>query len=115
MTTTRDNGVVYVPSAFAQQVQFRSAVNSAAQQLRPHVIDVSFTLGNDWSGEPAVFFMVILSSAASQRGQLLRVTNQVSNAIVQTVQPLEQWGVLPYFNFRSEAEQAAINQQSLAS
>jgi hypothetical protein len=101
--------------AFAQQAQFQSAVNLAAQQLRPHVMDVILTLGNDWSGEPAVFFMVILSNAASQRAQLLRVTNQVSNAIVQMVQPLEQWGVLPYFNFRSEAEQAQINQQSLAS
>jgi hypothetical protein len=106
---------VYVPTAFAQQAQFQSAVNRAAQQLRQHVVDLAFTLGNDWSGEPAVFFMVILSNAASQRDQLLRVTNQVSNAIVQMVQPLEQWGVLPYFNFRSEAEQIKINQQSLAS
>lgn len=29
--------------------------------------------------------------------------------------PLEKWGVLPYFNFRSEAEQASINQHALAS
>ena len=106
---------MYVPTAFAQQAQFRAAVNRAVQLLRPHVIDLSFTLGNDWSGEPAVFFMVILSNAASQRDRLLRITNQVSNAIVQLVQPLEQWGVLPYFNFRSEAEQAKINQQPLAS
>ena len=106
---------MYVPTAFAQQAEFQSAVNRAAQQLRPQVIDIASTLGNDWSGEPAVFFMVILSNAASQRDQLLRVTNQVSNAIVQMVQPLEQWGVLPYFNFRSEAEQAKINQQSLVS
>jgi hypothetical protein len=104
-----------VPTAFVQQAQFQSAVNRAAQQLRPHVIDLTFTLGNDWSGEPAVFFMVILSNAASRRDQLLTTTRQVSNAIVQIVQPLEQWGVLPYFNFRSEAEQAKINERSLAS
>jgi hypothetical protein len=106
---------MYVPAAFAQQAEFQSAVNRAAQQQRPHVVDLTFTLGNDWSGEPAVFFMVILSNPASRREQLLRITNQVSNAIVQMVQPLEQWGVLPYFNFRSEAEQAKINRQSLAS
>jgi hypothetical protein len=106
---------VYVPTAFARQAQFRATINRAARRLRPNVIDLTFTLGNDWSGEPAVFFMVILSNAASQRDQLLKITSQVSNAIVQLVQPLEQWGVLPYFNFRSEAEQAEINQQSLAS
>lgn len=78
-------------------------------------MDVSWTLGNDWSGEPAVFFMVILSNAASRRDQLLGTTSQVSNAINQLVQPFEQWGVLPYFNFRSESEQAKINQRLLAS
>src|SRR5579871_4734379 len=101
---------MYVPTAFAQQADFQSAVNRAAQQLGPHIIDVTFTLGNDWSGEPAVFFMVILSNAASRKDQLLRTSTEVSNAIVQMVEPLEQWGVLPYFNFRSEAEQAKISQ-----
>jgi hypothetical protein len=104
-----------VPTAFARPGQFQTAVNRAVQQLRPNVVDVTFTLGNDWSGESAVFFIVILSNASTRREQLLRITNQVSNAIVQMVKPLEQWGVLPYFNFRSEAEQAKINLQSLAS
>ena len=70
-------------------------------------------LGDDWSGEPAVFFMVILSDAASRRDQLLSVSNQVSEAIVEQVQPLEQWDVLPYFNFRSQSEQTKLNQPAL--
>jgi len=49
--------------------------------------------------------MVVLSDAASRRDQLLSVTNGVSNAIVQQVEPLEQCGVLPYFKFRSQSEQ----------
>lgn len=106
---------MYVPKAFAQQAQFQTAVNRVVQQLRPQVVDVTLTLGNDWSGTPAVFFMIILSNLASQREQLLRITNGISTAIVQAVQPLEQWGVLPYFSFRSEAEQAKIRRQSLAS
>jgi hypothetical protein len=68
------------------------------------------TLGNDWSGAPAVFFMVILADSASRRDRLLTITNRVSQAIVQRVQPLEQWGVLPYFNFRSQSEQAKLDQ-----
>ena len=106
---------MFVPTAVAQQAKFQSAVNRVVPQLRPDVVDLTFTLGNDWSGESAVFFIVILSNASSRREQLLRITNQVSNAIVQMVKPLEQWGVLPYFNFRSEAEQAQINRRSLAS
>ncbi len=106
---------MYLPRAFAQQPLFQAAVARAAQQLAPRVVDIIPTLGNDWSGEPAVFFMVILADAASHRDQLLRVTNQVSTFIVEQVQPLEQWGVLPYFNFRSQSEQASINQHTLAS
>jgi hypothetical protein len=111
---TRDNKVVYLPKAFAQPARFEAAVGRAAQRLAPQVVTVIPTLGNDWSGEPAAFFMVILSDAASRRDQLLGVSNRVSEAIVQHVQPLEQWGVLPYFNFRSQSEQAKLNQPALA-
>jgi len=58
--------------------------------------------------------MVILTDAASRRERLLDVSNEVSHAIDQQVQPLEQWGVLPYFNFRSQSEQAKLNQAILA-
>ena len=109
-----DNKVVYVPTAFAQEARFQATVTRAAQRLAPHVVSIIPTLGNDWSGEPAVFFMVILSDAASRRDQLLNISNQVSEAIVREVQPLEQWGVLPYFNFRSQSEQAKLNQPALA-
>jgi hypothetical protein len=106
---------VYLPRAFAQQPLFQAAVARAAQRLAPDAVNVIPTLGDDWRGEPAVFFMVILADAASRRDQLLRVTNRVSAFIVQEVRPLEQWGVLPYFNFRSQSEQASINQHALAS
>ena len=78
------------------------------------MIGIVATLGEDWSGEPAAFFMVILTDAASRRDRLLDISNRVSEAIVQQVQPLEQWGVLPYFNFRSQSEQAKLNQPAVA-
>jgi hypothetical protein len=105
---------VYVPRAFDEQDRFQAAVARAAQRLAPHVVNVIATLGNDWSGEPAVFFMVILTDSASRRDQLLDVSNRASEAIVQQVQPLEQWGVLPYFNFRSQSEHTKLNQPALA-
>jgi hypothetical protein len=112
---TRDNEFVQFPRAFTEQPLFQAAIDRATQRLAPDVVDITPTLGNDWSGAPAVFFMVILADAASRREQLLSITNQVSSFIVQQVQPLEQWGVLPYFNFRSQSEQARINQHALAS
>ena len=113
LALTRDNGVVQFPTAFTRQAKFQAAVAQAAQRLAPHVVTIIPTLGNDWSGEPAVFFMVVLADAASRRDNLLNISNRVSQDIVQQVQPLEQWGVLPYFNFRSQSEQDKLNQPAL--
>jgi hypothetical protein len=89
-------------------------VQRIAESLTPEVVEIIATLGNDWSGEPAVFFMVVLADAATQRDQLLGITNRVSQVVVEQVQPLEEWGVLPYFNFRSKSEQANIKQPTVA-
>jgi hypothetical protein len=107
--------VVYVPAAFARQAKFEAAVARATRGLGPDILSVTPTLGNDWTGEPAVFFMIVLSDAASRRERLLEVTDRVSNTIVRKVEPLDEWGVLPYFNFRSQSEQARIDEKSLAS
>jgi hypothetical protein len=112
---TRDNGAVpTVPRAFVHQSQFKAAIARAQKRVASDVVSIIPTLGDDWSGEPAVFFMVILSDAASKRDQLLSVTDRVSKTIVREVEPLEAWGVLPYFNFRSQSEQAKLNEPTLA-
>ncbi len=97
-----------IPKAFAQQGQFAAAVAQVARQLGPQVVRIQHTFGNDSTGEPSVFFMVILSDAATRRDQLLTIANGISTAVMQQVAPLEEWGVLPYFSFRSQSEQAKL-------
>jgi len=96
---------MYLAKAFAQQPQFFAAVAQAAGTLRPHVVAVTPTLGTDWNGESAVFFEIVLADDIP-RSQLLPLTREISQTIVQQVQPLEDWGVLPYFNFLTKSEQA---------
>jgi hypothetical protein len=60
-------------------------------------------------GEPAFFFLAVLIDGAP-RGQLLNITRQISQDIVRQVQPLEEWGVLPYFNYRTQSEHARIQE-----
>jgi hypothetical protein len=106
---------VIVPRALVQQSQFESAVSEVEKTFRPQVVRVRYDLGDDSTGEPAVFFRILLSDdAASRRDQLWDVTNRVSTEIVQRIEPLEQWGVLPYFSFRSEAEQTQMNDPAWA-
>ena len=109
----RDNRVVYIAKAFAQQAQFFASVDRVASALPGHiVVSITPTLGTDFNGESAVFFQVVLADG-SPRAQLLNLTKQVSQAIVQQVQPLEEWGVLPYFNFRTLSEQAKIKETDM--
>ena len=97
-----------VPNARAQRREFATAVAQVAEQLRPNVVRIQHEFGDHWTGEPSVFFMVILSDASSRRDRLITIANEVSTALVQQVAPLEEWGVFPYFSFRSQSEQAKL-------
>ena len=103
-----------IARAFVQQTQLDEAVGNLKPELGSDVVTLRYTLGQDWSGEPAIFFRVVLSDRASRRDQLRSATNQIENAIMRRLQPLEEWGVLPYFSFRSMAEQAALQEEAWA-
>lgn len=103
-----------IPRAQVQQTEFAAAVAEVERMLRPEVVRIRHSFADDWSGEPAVFFRITLSDAASKRDQLAKVANHISATIEQQVEPLEQWGVLPYFNFRSQAEQAVLQNEAWA-
>ncbi len=82
--------------------------------LPPQVVSVTPTLGTDWDGESAVYFQVILADNSIPRPQLLAFTKQISHAIIQQIRPLEEWGVLPYFDFLTQSEQARMKEPTWA-
>jgi hypothetical protein len=104
---------VYIARALAQQAQFFAAVAQAASQLPPPIVSVTPSLGTDWNGESAVFFQIVLADG-TPRDQLLNLTKQISQLLVQQVQPLEEWGVLSYFNFGTQSEQATLTEPTRA-
>jgi hypothetical protein len=103
-----------LPRAFLQREQFAAAVAEIERQLDPHVVRIRYSLGDDWSGEPAVFFRIVLPDAATRRDLLLESANRVSDAIERQIEPMEEWGVLPYFSFRSQSEQEQLNEPAWA-
>jgi hypothetical protein len=104
---------VYIARAFLQQVEFFAAVAQVASVLPPAVVGVTPMLGSDSKRESAVFFDIVLADG-TPRDQLLNLTKLISQAIVQQLQPLEEWGVLPYFNFRKQSEPAKIREATWA-
>jgi hypothetical protein len=100
---------VSITRAFIHRAELDQAINELRPpELGPNVVDFTYTLGEDWSGEPAIFFTIVLSDRAARQDQLYKLTSEIQEMIVQHIEPLEQWGVLPYFSYRSEAEQAAL-------
>ena len=105
---------MYIERAFTHRDQFFAAIAEAVSTLPAGVISVTPTLGTDWAGESAVFFEVILADDAVPRDKLLEFTKQISWAIVMQVRPLEEWGVLYYFDFLTQAEKSRIKEPSWA-
>jgi hypothetical protein len=103
---------VYVPSAVTKQPQINIAVSSVVSELAPDVRRVRFEIGDDWSGQPAIFFRVLLSDDAS-RWRLRDMTTCVVWQMSEKLN-LPDLGLFPYFDFRSESEQAALKEPEWA-
>ena len=82
-------------------------VDQIAKDFAPDVIRIRFHVGEDWAEEPAVFFRILLSDAASQPGRLFPVTRAVRQRLHDDL-GFPNPDLLPYFRFRSQSEQAAI-------
>jgi hypothetical protein len=66
------------------------------------------TFGNDWTGDPAIFFWVTLTDEASKKDNLLKATTAFMNELDRRIDFQNDWDLIPYFSFRSESEQAIL-------
>jgi hypothetical protein len=98
-----------VPHVQHEQVSHRiaSSLPSVERGLSPDVVRIRYSLGEDWSGDPAIFFRVVLSEAASRRRDLAEFTGAIGAKIFDELR-LAELDYLPYFNFRSEFEQRRL-------
>jgi hypothetical protein len=68
---------------------------------------IRYDIGRDWSGDWAIFFRVLLADEASRGNNLRTVTKQIVRMMSERLD-FEGMGVIPYFNFRSQSEQAEM-------
>jgi len=101
--------VPIVSKGFVNQSQIASAVKRAARALAPDVVRIRYSLDGDWTGEPSVFFRVVLSDEASAETDLSGVAQRIALKILNEVKA-EELGLNPYFNYRSFSEQAELQE-----
>jgi hypothetical protein len=83
---------------------FDEKVQEAAKRFPDEVVAIRYSTGYDWSGDPAVYFRVLLSDNASDRSVLGDVTSRVSEELFDSLQ-FRRSDYIPYFYFRSKSEQ----------
>lgn len=101
----------YLPRGVAQPLELVKNLNTLQSFLPPTVINWRYTIDNDWSGDPSIFFWITLSDEAAKPQNLPQVTKYITGVISQHINPREQWGLIPYVNFRSQSEQAALKEE----
>ena len=103
---------MYLPSAVTKQSEIQAAINAVELSLVPDVAHIRYEIGEDWSGQWAIFFRVVLSDDAAKR-RLRDVATKVVWGLARQLD-FPSMGVFPYHNFRSVSEQEALQEPAWA-
>lgn len=104
---------MYIPIAATMQPQINAAIAEVVRELSPAVQRINYEIAQDWSGQWAIFFRVLLSDEAASRNRLRAVATNVVWRMSERLD-LPGLGLFPYFDFRSHSEQAQINEPAWA-
>jgi hypothetical protein len=99
-----------LPRGLAQPWELVKDLNALAP-FPPGVVNLRYTIDNDWSGDPAIFFWITLSDDAARQTVLSQNSRRIMDLITEKLDPVGQWGLIPYFNFRSQSEQAKLKEE----
>ena len=100
---------MHVPTGYINHTLLANSVAQAVQKLGRDVVRVRHSVGADTSGEPSLFFRIVLTDEASREATLADVTGRITKILFDEIHPYEDWGLTPYFSFRSQSEHAMLN------
>ncbi len=103
---------MYAPSAVTKQSEIQAGIHAVERSLAPDVIRIRYDIGEDWSGQWAIFFKIVLTDDAAK----LRLRDVADKVVWGLADRLDfpGMGVFPYHNFRSESEQAMLQEPAWA-
>jgi hypothetical protein len=103
---------MYIPVIVTKEAEVEAAVTQVVRLLSPDVVYIRYEIGEDWRGDWAIFFRVILSDEAG-RVRLRETATKVVSRLAEQLD-FQSLGVFPYHNFRSVSEQAALREKAWA-
>ena len=97
--------VPYIPVGLIHQSILQEGIDKAKSFLGPEVWHVAYRVGEDNTGTPSIFFRITMQDFAMTETTISDHTGRVVTMLFDEIRPLENWGLRPYFNFRSVSEQ----------
>ena len=88
----------------SEPVDLSQKIAALAASLAPDVLYIRWNEREDWEGQPALFFRVLLSDDAGQRNKTF---DRIQRSVVALLSDDQRF---PYFNFRTESEQRELNE-----
>jgi hypothetical protein len=102
------------PTGYVNQAKLAHEVARAALKLGPEVVLLRHSVGTDTSGEPSIFFRIVLRDSAIREETLADVTARISQVLFDELHPYENWDLRPHFTFRSQSEYEKLNDPAWA-
>ena len=99
--------MIILPRGVAHRTELDEKIKSLAP-FPPGVVNLRYTVEDDWSGDTSIFFWITLSDESSERPILHQTAQSIRNYITEKLDPAGQWDLFPHFHFRSQSEQAML-------
>ncbi len=94
-----------VPTGLIHRAQLDVDIKNSIGLLGPEVARVAYSIGPDSTDVTSIFFKILLFDEYIHEDTIADLTYRISSVLLDGVHPIENWGLRPYFNFRSKSEQ----------
>jgi hypothetical protein len=84
----------------------------AANALANTVGRIRYDFGSDWTGDPSIFFSIVLTDEAAKKPRLNDIANAIALILMREVKP-EEHGWHSYFNFPKRGRTGRAQRTSL--
>jgi hypothetical protein len=103
---------VVIQRTFVDEKEIKRRVDEIRAELGPDVVSLEYRLGEDWTGDPAIFFGIVTTDEAARPPRLRETTRPINDALRIKLDPFGSWGLLPYTSFRSESENRVLKNEA---
>jgi hypothetical protein len=93
-----------------QLKDFAQKVEEVAKKFPSEVVRIRHSFSRDWDGDPAIYFRIVLTDEMVRRRHLTELTGAIKGALMKDLAfyQSEYATYIPYFNFRTDAEQKQL-------